>query len=184
MGTCASLPVLLTALGRWLGYPLKLVLAPGHMFCRWDSPGERFNIEYNEQGLNSHPDEFYQEWPHPWTPEMHEQERKCPEFLVSLTPQQELAHFARTRSTSLGVAGRKQEAVAAMKVAFRYWPRHCHGVLVNHLMTKALFPDLQFPDLPSKETAGAEAIQRIIAELKRIELEQYDRCLGSLVVTT
>src|SRR5262249_14324829 len=51
-GTCASLPVLYAAIGRRLGYPLKIVKAIGkrgtnsHFFCRWDDPGgERFNIE-------------------------------------------------------------------------------------------------------------------------------------------
>jgi hypothetical protein len=184
-GTCSSLPVLLTALGRRMGYPLKLVLAPGHVFCRWDTPGERFNVEYNERGLNSHPDEHYREWPVSWTPELHERERKCPEYLVSLTPQQELALFATLRSHSLDAAGRRQEAAAAMKVAFRYWPRHCHGVMVNHLMTKALFPDRRFPNQPCEETAGAAAaIQRIVAELKRIEVDRFDRCFERLVITT
>ena len=47
-GTCGSLPVLYTAIGRRLGYPLKLVSAWGpvwsHLFCRWDDPaGERFS---------------------------------------------------------------------------------------------------------------------------------------------
>lgn len=183
-GTCSSLPVLLTAIGRRLGYPLKLVLAPGHVFCRWDTPGERFNVEYNERGLNSHPDEYYREWPVPWTPELHELERKRPEFLVSLAPQQELALCAALRSHSLEVAGRMQEAVAAMKVAFRYWPRPCYGVMVNHLTTKALFPGRQFPDQPCEETVGEAAIQRIVAELQRIEAERYDRRFGPSVITT
>jgi hypothetical protein len=184
IGTCSSLPVLLTALGRRMGYPLKLVLAPGHVFCRWDTPGERFNIEYNERGLNSYPDEYYKEWPVSWTPELRERERTCPENLVSLTPQQELAFLAALRSHSLDAAERKKEAVAAMKVAFRYWPRYCYGVMVNHLTTKALFPDRRFPDQPCEETAGAAAIQRIMFELKRTEVEQFDRRFEPLVITT
>jgi hypothetical protein len=183
-GTCSSLPVLLTALGRRMGYPLKLVLAPGHVFCRWDTPEERFNIEYNERGLNSFPDEYYKEWPVSWTPELRERERTGPENLVSLTPQQELAFLAALRSHSLDAAGRKNEAVAAMKVAFRYWPRHCYGVMVNHLMTKALFPDRKFPDMPCEETAGAAAIQRLMIEHKRIEVQQSDRRFERLVITT
>jgi hypothetical protein len=39
-GTCASLPVVFTAVGRRLGYPLKLVSTRsgdiGHLFARWD----------------------------------------------------------------------------------------------------------------------------------------------------
>jgi hypothetical protein len=35
-GTCASIPVLLVALGRRCGYPLRLVSGKGHLFCRWE----------------------------------------------------------------------------------------------------------------------------------------------------
>ena len=51
-GTCASMPVLYVAVGRRLGYPLKLVEARGHLLLRWDDPlGQRlgtpdvFNVE-------------------------------------------------------------------------------------------------------------------------------------------
>jgi hypothetical protein len=44
-GTCGSLPVLYAAVGRRLGYPLKLVCAAGkdrwkHGFVRWDEPAK------------------------------------------------------------------------------------------------------------------------------------------------
>lgn len=184
MGTCSSLPILLTAIGRRMGWPLKLALAPGHVFCRWEAPDERFNIEYHPQGLNSHPDEHYKSWPFEWLPDLHECERKFPQFLISLTPQQELALFANLRSVSLDVAGRHQEAVASMKVAFRYWPRPSYGVMVNHLLIKAMFPDRHHPDTPCEETAGAEAVRRLEAKIKRDETEQFDRCLGHFIITT
>jgi len=41
MGTCSSMPILYVALGRRLGYPLKLVSTKEHLFMRWDSPTER-----------------------------------------------------------------------------------------------------------------------------------------------
>src|SRR5262249_19147342 len=48
-GTCASMPVLYAAVGRRLGFPIKLVHAKGerftHVFARWDEPDKRFNIE-------------------------------------------------------------------------------------------------------------------------------------------
>src|SRR5207244_190021 len=45
-GTCATIPIVVIAVGRRLGYPLKLVSTKGHFFARWDDPsGERFNIE-------------------------------------------------------------------------------------------------------------------------------------------
>ena len=35
-GTCASMPVMYVAVGRRLGYPLKLVTTKAHIFVRWD----------------------------------------------------------------------------------------------------------------------------------------------------
>ena len=55
-GTCVSMPVVYTAVARRLGYPVKLVLTKGHVFCRWDAPAERFNIEATNAGMNSFPD--------------------------------------------------------------------------------------------------------------------------------
>lgn len=49
-GTCASLPVLVTVLGRILGYPLKLVPAKTHVFVRWEDAREKFNIEATSPG--------------------------------------------------------------------------------------------------------------------------------------
>ena len=43
-GTCSSMPVLYAALGRRLGYPLKLVTTKGHLFVRWDSATEREGV--------------------------------------------------------------------------------------------------------------------------------------------
>ena len=61
-GTCVSLPVLYVALGRRLGYPLKLVTTNGHIFARWQSTDgkERFNIEGTNQGLSCFEDAYYQ----------------------------------------------------------------------------------------------------------------------------
>ena len=56
-GTCANMPVLYASIGRNLGYPIYLVAAKGHFFCRWHSvkTGERFNIEASGRGLNTFP---------------------------------------------------------------------------------------------------------------------------------
>jgi len=64
-GTCSSMPVFYVAIGRRLGYPLKLVSAKGHLFARWDDGEERFNIEGTNRGLNTYPDEHYMKWPRP-----------------------------------------------------------------------------------------------------------------------
>lgn len=64
-GTCVSMPVIYTAVARRLGYPVYLVTANAHVFCRWDSPKERFNIEATNQGMNSFEDDYYMTWPKP-----------------------------------------------------------------------------------------------------------------------
>lgn len=64
-GTCASMPILYVAVGRRLGYPMTLVLAKQHVFCRWDGDGERFNIEgASDGGVNNYPDDHQQNEPH------------------------------------------------------------------------------------------------------------------------
>jgi hypothetical protein len=49
-GTCASMPVMDVAIGRRLGYPMKLVLAHSHILCRWDDARDHFNIEGASNG--------------------------------------------------------------------------------------------------------------------------------------
>jgi hypothetical protein len=67
-GTCASMPVLAVAVGRRLGYPLYLVNAKGHLFCRWDDGSQRFNIEVSGEGLNNYDDEYYPSPRQSWRP--------------------------------------------------------------------------------------------------------------------
>jgi hypothetical protein len=93
-GTCVTMPVLYTAIGRRLGYPLKLVSLPEHMICRWDDPdGERFNIEATSLGFNPQPDEYYLNWRRPITPD----QVKSGLFLSSMKPKRELAFFLSQR---------------------------------------------------------------------------------------
>jgi hypothetical protein len=110
-GTCVSMPVLYVAVGRRLGYPLKLVTAKAHLFARWDSMDgkERFNIEATNQGLNCFPDEYYRTWPVP----LSEEEVKSGQYLKSLTPAEELAVFLSARGHCLEAAGRLPEAQLA-----------------------------------------------------------------------
>lgn len=64
-GTCNSLPVLVTAIGRCLGYPLYLAKAMGHTFVRWEDAAERFNIEATSLGFQARDDTYYHTWPKP-----------------------------------------------------------------------------------------------------------------------
>jgi hypothetical protein len=96
-GTCATLPVLYTAIGRRLGYPLKLARGwspkAEHLFCRWDAEGgERFNVEVNNTGVCFPDDEHYRE--HGLDP----YREKVGRYLQSLTPKEELAGFLRERA--------------------------------------------------------------------------------------
>lgn len=106
-GTCASLPVIYAAVGRRLGYPLRLVEAKRHLFVRWDEPGgERFNIEVNDRGADSPPDDYYRKGRYeisPWV-----EKSFC--YLVSQTPRMELAGFLLQRGERWLEIGRYKEA--------------------------------------------------------------------------
>lgn len=119
MGTCASMPVLLTAVGRRLGYPMKLVAAKGHLFCRWDDGKIRRNIECTN-GVNCYPDEHYKGWPFLIT----DAEVEAGHYLKSLSPREELAVFFSLRGQVLGFHGRIGDAVAAHSTANRLHPSH------------------------------------------------------------
>lgn len=111
-GTCASLPVVFTAVARRLGYPVRLVYTHSHVFCRWDDPdtGERVNIEGSKNlGINSHPDDYYRTWPHPFDANTEEYFG----FLRSLTPRGELAEFLLQRTAVCESAGLFRDAVEA-----------------------------------------------------------------------
>jgi len=120
-GTCASIPVLFVAVGRRLGYPLKLVTTIRHLFARWEDPaGERLNIEITNKGLNVHPDDFYRVWPVPakdaiwWW--------RLTRFLRSLTPREEVAHAWQKRAFCLQANGQKGAAVKAFAIAWSLVP--------------------------------------------------------------
>lgn len=112
-GTCASLPVVYTAVGRRLGYPLKLVMTQtktaGHLFVRWDEPnGERFNFEANNTSCDSPSDDDYRKGrEHGPMPPDAERYGCC---LVSLSPRQELSDFMAQRGHRWLELGNSREA--------------------------------------------------------------------------
>jgi hypothetical protein len=124
-GTCASMPVMYVAIGRRLGYPLKLVEAPGHLFFRWDDPEgrrfnapERFNVEGAGRGISCFPDDFYRKWPREWKP----LEKVAGCYLKSMSPAEELAGFLATRGACLEDNGRIAEAIQAFAWATKLVP--------------------------------------------------------------
>ena len=125
-GNCVSLPVAYAAVGRRLGYPIKLVCAKEHVFCRWeglDHPNPawraRFNFDGAGDGFSIDPDAFYLSWPRATYPD---QVELCG-WLKSLTPPQELAVFLSSRAGVLShVEGDHGGAVVALAHAVRLWP--------------------------------------------------------------
>ena len=106
-GTCASMPVLYVAVGRRIGYPLKLVETKEHVFVRWEDAKERFNIEATGNGgADSYPDDYYRTWPEKWDGP----EAKANRYLISLSPAEELASFLGNRGHCLLDNGRAREA--------------------------------------------------------------------------
>jgi hypothetical protein len=114
-GTCASMPVIYVAVGRRLGYPMKLVLAKTHIFARWEdaTTGERFNIEGTNAQFAEHPDAYYRNWPQ----KISDAEIKQGWYLKPLAPAEELAVFLQNRGFCLMDTGRFDEARAAFVAA-------------------------------------------------------------------
>lgn len=117
-GSCSSLPVLVVAIGRRCGYPLFLVSCKGHLFCRWDDGKERFNLEAAIEGVDSQPDSYYRQWPHPCT----EEELKTEKYLKSLTAAEELGVFVQIRAACLLENQRMIESAQAYEAALRSFP--------------------------------------------------------------
>jgi hypothetical protein len=118
LGTCSSMPVLYVAIGRRLGYPLKLVTTKAHLFIRWEGATERFNLEATGRGMNRYDDEHFKRWPFPVT----EDEIRADGYLKSLAPAEELALFLSLRGHCLKEAGRTAEAAGAYAEATRFAP--------------------------------------------------------------
>lgn len=125
-GTCGSLPVIYTAVGRRLGYPIRLVQTTdgqsGHLFCRWDDPddphGERFNIEASGQGLNCYSDDYYRTGKYQLTTEQEKQICR----LNSMTPRQELAGFLGQRGLRWLEFGNRRRAAESFAWAYGLEP--------------------------------------------------------------
>jgi len=144
-GTCSSMPVLYVAVGRRLGYPLKLVTTKGHLFVRWEGEGERFNLEVTGNGLNRFPDDYYRHWPF----EVSEAEIKAENYLQSLSPAGELAVFMSVRAMCLLEAGRMPEATEAFGQAaklapevqsYRMMEAQCRGVATSRNLNQTKKP--------------------------------------------
>lgn len=124
-GTCGSLPMLYVAVGRRLGYPLKLVKAVRHLYFRWDDPsgaewvhGDRFNIEATGPGIHALSDEHYRTWPHPVP------STEAEIYGKSLTPLEELAECLATRGYVCSANNYLPGAIEAFRYASKLAPHN------------------------------------------------------------
>jgi hypothetical protein len=154
-GTCMTLPVLVAAVGRRLGYPIKLAKGTIHVFCRWDG-GERstfqmndvFNIEATANGLVCDSDEHYLNWPYPPTDPVWDEKT----YLKSLMPREELAMFFACRGFVLVEHGNYVQALEAYTCARRLSPDN---------MRYRAFQDLMFMlalDVPLEKPQDADTV--------------------------
>jgi hypothetical protein len=129
-GTCVSMPVLYAAVARRLGYPVYLVTAKEHVFCRWDKGKERFNVEATAQGMSNFDDAYYLTWPKP----ISEAEVKSGEYLKSLSVAESLATFLAARGHCLEDNGSLALARVSYAQAAALSPRPIYqGFLVQSI---------------------------------------------------
>jgi hypothetical protein len=167
-GTCASMPVIYVAVGRRLGYPLKLVQTRGHLFARWDDPNgkcfgfpETFNVEGAGEGIASYDDEHYKTWPERWT-EIDEAEGW---YLKSMSPLEELASFLATRGDCLTDNGRLGEALQAYAWASAIAPgdRRYQQILVRTHQKYLAHHEQEMASLMEANQRNRESQQRFLA---------------------
>ena len=173
-GTCVSMPVLYVAVGRRVGYPLKLVLAKAHVFVRWDSPdGELFNIEATNQGMNSFDDEYYKTWPQKMTPA--EIASGC--YLKSLGAAGELALFLATRGHCLLDNGRTSEAQIAYAQAHHLAPGDPRGLAyLANAVNRESAEILGRRTGRGSRDANAAGTRYPLADLRKIQaINEYNR---------
>ena len=89
------MPVACVAVGRELGFPLKLAGAKGHLFFRWDDGVKKMNFECTNR-VNIRSDEEFRKWPHP----ISDQEMAKGLYLKNLTPREEIGRVPFDPSVS------------------------------------------------------------------------------------
>ncbi|MBN1404079.1 MAG: hypothetical protein JW942_06400 [Opitutales bacterium] len=118
MGTCSSLPVFWTALGRRLDYPLYMSNTLLHFFTRWEDTEGTFNFEGSQNGCAIYDDAHYRSFP------IKVDDVKIQYFalLQSFSRKRELMHFLITRGACLRANGRTEEATRAYELAVICYP--------------------------------------------------------------
>jgi len=185
--TCASMPVLYTAVGRRLGWPMKMVHARAQLFCRWDDPKgkhhfgkERFNLEATGQGASFPTDDYYRTWPEPLSDEMVERLG----YLNSISPETEFADFLVLRGHCLEDNGWIGKACDVYRAACRLTPNdlinrafweHAESVR-QHLIERQTLLDYFGPDVPLPfGYFPRHVLQQMAAEMAMADCEYTNR---------
>ncbi len=132
-GTCSSLPTVAIAVGRRLGYPLKLVLVPNHTLYRWDDGDDRHNYQHTESGGDIRSDDYFFSWPRSWTEYDYTINRQTNVWLHSMNATQEVSKFLCNRAIMLCDAERFDEAMQSIEASQRFDPINpaCRHIALN-----------------------------------------------------
>jgi hypothetical protein len=177
-GTCGSLPILYTAIGRRLGYPLMLALTRCQ-YVRWDARpwGDCFNIEASGDGVSFFPDEHYCTGHFAMPPET----VRASGYLESLSPREEFASFLVQRGECWMQERNLNEAVTSFAWAHELDSRRGHHAFLTHQamqvweeQLRARLPPKRFPLLdigmpPRLFTKVPPAVERNIIYLRILE---------------
>lgn len=175
------MPVLFIAIGRRLGYPLKLVKTVSHYFVRWDTPEECFNIEVSGlQGFDCYPDDHYRTWPFPVSPQ--KEAEHC--LLTSLTPRREMAAFMFERGFVWHGVGAYREATDSFIWAQVLEPENLlYGAMILEEMNKwADYLDTILPQPHPLIGSVPPPKRRYPAKIIPLKIEQ--KMLGLEVIQT
>jgi len=187
-GTCASIPVLVTAVARRMGYPVGLAVSGRHVCARWEGGGTCFNVEAsNLLGMTVPSDEELREKIHPWIPG----EENSGYYVRTLFPAEEFALFLTFRVESLFYAARYDEAMLwsarALQYApddprFPYFAHHVHEVGMKHRFRR-VHPDQKIPRPDGPELFSCDVGDLLRVEERGLHLTiaaHYKEALGEL----
>lgn len=166
-GTCASMPVLYLAVGRRLGYPLKLVAAKHHIFLRWEDEKERINLEGTGRGLSVESDDYYREWLK-FTPE----ENNFSYFFKSMNPMEEYALFLELRADVMRDNGMYDNAIKIYEKVLEYIPNHpgvkktIASVISQKAYDKVIAEEGQKADTARKREQSLPLISKAILKME------------------
>jgi hypothetical protein len=123
-GSCLSIPVLMTAVARKLGYPVRLAVNRRHVWARWeDDSGLKFNIEAsNPMGMTAPDDKHYRTM----YGEPTEREARSGLYGRSLSAAEEFSLFMKARVWSLYDAARYDETLLWAARALQWCPDDPH----------------------------------------------------------